>query len=76
MEAEQVPIESPDLAAAVVRLPERLIFIALVYVEGGNTSALDDAYNHLRNAITKVRRDTGAVVEVLIIGDFNRHDQL
>ncbi|KAK6810408.1 hypothetical protein RU639_013833, partial [Aspergillus parasiticus] len=27
-------------------------------------------------AITKVRRDTGAVVEVLIVGDFNRHDQL
>ncbi|KAJ5464915.1 uncharacterized protein N7458_000601 [Penicillium daleae] len=69
VEAEQVPIESPDLTAAVIRLPERLIFIVSVYVEGGNASALDDAYNHLRNAITKVRRDTGAVVEVLIGGD-------
>jgi hypothetical protein len=71
-----VPIESPDLTAAVVRLPERLIFIASVYIEGGNTSALDDAYNHLRDAITTVGRDTGAVIEVLIIGDFNRHNQL
>jgi hypothetical protein len=23
-----------------------------------------------------VRRDTGAVVEVMVVGDFNRHDQL
>ncbi|KAJ5152514.1 hypothetical protein N7492_009794 [Penicillium capsulatum] len=76
MEAEQVPIESPDLTAAIIRLPERLIFMASVYVEGGNASALDDACNHLLNAITKVRRDTGAAVEILIMGDFNRHDQL
>jgi ribonuclease HI len=76
VEAEQVLIESPDLTAAVIRLPERLIFMASVYVEGGNASALDDACNHLRDAITKVRRDTGAVVEVLVMGDFNRHDQL
>ncbi|KAI3014154.1 transcriptional regulator family: Zinc finger, CCHC-type [Aspergillus niger] len=76
VEAEQVPIESPDLTAAVIRLPERLIFMASVYVEGDNASALDDTCKYLINAITKVRRDTGAVVEVLIMGDFNRHDQL
>jgi hypothetical protein len=50
--------------------------MASVYVEGGNASALDDACNHLLNTITKVRRDTGTVVEILIMGDFNRHDQL
>ncbi|KAF4176666.1 hypothetical protein CNMCM8694_005650 [Aspergillus lentulus] len=66
----------PGFTAAVIRLPERLIFMASVYVEGGNASALDDACNHLLNAITKVRRDTGAVVEIVIMGDFNRHDQL
>jgi hypothetical protein len=71
-----VLIKSPDLTVAVIRLPERLIFIASVYIKGGNTSALDDAYNYLRDAITKVRRDTGAVVEVLVIGDFNRYNQL
>ena len=76
IEAEQVPMESPDLTAAVIRLPERLILMASVYVEGGNVSALEDACNHLRNAITKLRREAGAVVEVLIVGDFNRHDQL
>lgn len=76
VEAEQVPIESPDLTAAVIRLPERLIFMASIYVEGGDASALDDACDHLRKAVARVRRDTGAVVEVMIVGDFNRHDQL
>ncbi|KAJ5543771.1 hypothetical protein N7494_005050 [Penicillium frequentans] len=76
VEAEQVAIESPDLTAAVIRLPERLIFIASVYVEGGDAMALDDACGHLRRAIAMVRRDTGAVVNIMIMGDFNRHDQL
>ncbi|KAJ5494161.1 hypothetical protein N7463_010248 [Penicillium fimorum] len=76
VEAEQVAIESPDLTAAVIRLPERLIFIASVYVEGGDSLALDDACGHLRRAIAIVRRDTGAVVNIMIMGDFNRHDQL
>ncbi|OQE33235.1 hypothetical protein PENNAL_c0902G07885, partial [Penicillium nalgiovense] len=67
---------SPDLTAAVIRLPERLVFIASVYVEGGEASALSDACGRLRKAITKVRRDTGTVVEIMITGDFNRHDQL
>jgi hypothetical protein len=69
-----VAIESPDLTAAVVRLPERLIFMASVYVEGGDASALDDVCDHLRKAILKVRRDTGVVVDIMIIGDFNRYD--
>ncbi|KAJ5264644.1 hypothetical protein N7505_007437 [Penicillium chrysogenum] len=76
VEAEQVRIESPDLTAAVIRLPERLVFIASVYVEGGEASALSDACDRLRKAITKVRRDIGTVVEIMITGDFNRHDQL
>mgnify|MGYP002718720533 FL=1 len=76
VETEQVRIESPDLTAAVIRLPERRIFIASVYVEGGDASALNDACDHLRKAIAKVRRDSGTVVEIMIMGDFNRHDQL
>lgn len=69
-------IESPDLIAAVIRLPERLIFIASVYVEGGEASALSDTYNRLRKAIIKVQRDTGTVVEIIITGNFNRYNQL
>ncbi|KAJ5085332.1 hypothetical protein N7532_010103 [Penicillium argentinense] len=76
VEAEQVRIESPDLTAAVIQLPERLIFIASVYVEGGDAAALLETCDHLRKAITKVRQDTGTVVDIMIVGDFNRHDQL
>ena len=76
MEAEQVQIESPDLTAAVIFLPERLIFMASVYVEVGNASALDDACDRPRKAITKLRQDTGTVMEVMIVGDFSRQDQL
>jgi hypothetical protein len=50
--------------------------MASVYVEGGDALALDDACNHLHKAITKVRRDTGTVVEIIIVGNFNRHDQI
>ncbi|EED11619.1 hypothetical protein TSTA_108090 [Talaromyces stipitatus ATCC 10500] len=53
VEAEQVLIESLDLTAAVIRLPERLIFMASVYVEHGDAQALRDTCNHLRKAITK-----------------------
>ena len=69
-------MESLDITAAIVRLPERLIFMASVYIKGGNISALDDACNHLYDTITKVRREIGAVVEILIVGDFNRYNQL
>jgi hypothetical protein len=74
VEAEQVLIESPDLTVAVIWLPKQLIFIASIYIEGGDAQALCDACNHLCKAIIKVQRDIGTVVEVMIIGDFNCHD--
>ena len=36
VEAEQVWIESPDITAAVVRVPERLILVISVYVPPEN----------------------------------------
>jgi hypothetical protein len=71
-----VSIESPDLTAAVIRLPERLIFIVLVYVEEGDTAALLETYDYLRKAITEVQRNIGTALEIIIVGDFNRYDQL
>jgi len=76
VEAEQVRIESPDITAAVVRLPDRLILVTSVYVPGGDPQALRVTCGNLRKAVRDVRRDGGAVVEVVIAGDFNRHDQL
>ena len=76
VEAEQVRIESPDMTAAVVRLPERLILAMSVYVPPENQEALREVCGHVRRTVEKVRRDAGVVVEVVIGGDFNRHDQL
>jgi hypothetical protein len=49
--------------------------MASVYVPGGDTQALRDTCDNLCKAIIKVRRDAGTVVEVMIVGDFNQHDQ-
>ena len=76
VEAEQIPIESPDITAAIVRLPDRLIFVASVYVPGENAQALRDTCAHLSKAIADTRRESSTVVEIVIVGDFNRHDQL
>ncbi|SCO54574.1 related to reverse transcriptase [Fusarium fujikuroi] len=76
VEAEQVPIESPDVTAAVLRLPDRLVFTASVYVPGGDAQALRDTCSKLSRAITEVRRRSGRAVDVMMAGDFNRHDQM
>ena len=75
-EAEQVPIQSPDMTAATVRLPDRLIFVASVYVPRDDPRALRDTCNMLRVAIQDTRRVANTVVDVVLAGDFNRHDQL
>jgi hypothetical protein len=76
VEAEQVMIESPDLTSATVRLPNRLVMVASVYVPGCDPQALRSTCNKLRKAITETRRKAGTEVEVAIVGDFNQHDQL
>lgn len=76
LEADQVQIESSDLTAAVLRLPGRLILVVSVYVECVEKTALTETCHLLRKVILEARRNAGQEVEVLIIGDFNRHDQL
>jgi exonuclease III len=76
VEAEQVPLESPDTTAVIIRLPSRLVFVASVYVPGEDAQALRDMCTNLRKAIADTRRNANTVVEVVIAGDFNRHDQL
>jgi hypothetical protein len=76
VEAEQLMIESLDITAVMVRLPNRPIMVASIYVPGCDPQALRSTCNKLRNAITNIRRKAGTAVEVAIVGDFNRHDQL
>ena len=75
-EAEQVRMESPDMTAAIVRLHERQVLVVSVYVPGGDQQALRSSCSMLRKVIEDVRRNAGTVVDVVLAGDFNQHDQL
>ena len=75
LESEQVPVQSPDLTVALVRLHDRVVLVASVYVEGGVSQALVDSCNDLRGVVLEARRNAGGKVDVVIGGDFNRHDQ-
>ncbi|KAK6206220.1 reverse transcriptase [Colletotrichum tabaci] len=76
VEAEQIQVESPDVTAAVVRLEERLVVVASVYVPGGDSHALRSICDSLRRIVLGTRQRADRVVDVVIVGDFNRHDQL
>jgi hypothetical protein len=76
IEAEQMPIQSPDLTAAVLRLPDRAMLVVSVYVEGENTAALLDAIEMLHQLIQETRAKIGTRVDIVLASDFNRHDQL
>jgi hypothetical protein len=76
IEAEQVPMQSSDLTAAVLRLPDRSMLVVSVYVKGENTAALLDTTGKLHRLIQETRARIGIRVDVVLAGDFNRHDQL
>lgn len=69
IEAEQILILSADLKGAVLRLPDRDMLVISVYVDGKNEEMLHTQVTTFRNA-------TGRRMDVILIGDFNRHDQL
>lgn len=76
LKVEQVAIESSDLTAAVITLPERKILVVSVYIQGVDKQALTDTCALLRDTIMKTRRDEGQIVNVVLIRNFNRHDHL
>jgi exonuclease III len=76
VDAEQVRIEPPDMTAAIVRLHERQLLVVSVYIPGGNPRVLRESCNTLRKVIHDARQNAGTVVDVLLAGDFNQHDQL
>ena len=76
VEAEQVQIESPDMTAVIIWLPECKVLVVSVYVPGVDPQALRDSCNNLHKAIHNARHNAGTVVDVVIAGDFNCHDQL
>ncbi|OAQ59776.1 transposon I factor [Purpureocillium lilacinum] len=76
IEAEQMPIESADLTAAVLRLPARDVLVVSIYVEWNNEQALASVMTLLDGLIRQFRDRTGRRTDVVLAGDFNRHDFL
>ncbi|CAM1503401.1 Fc.00g081770.m01.CDS01 [Cosmosporella sp. VM-42] len=76
IEAEQIPIPSADLTGAVLRLPDRDVLVISVYVEGKNEERLLAIMEILHHQVTTFRNATGRRTDVILVGDFNRHDHL
>ena len=76
LEAEKIQTGSPDLTAAIISLDHRRVLVFSVYVAGGNEEALRNTCTTVRKLISESRRQADKPVDVVIAGDFNRHDQL
>jgi hypothetical protein len=76
IECEHVIVPSADLTVALLRLPGRSMLLASVCVEGGITAALSGTMRLLDDAISTAQRRGGPCLDVVVAGDFNRHDQL
>jgi hypothetical protein len=76
LETEQVPIPSADLTGVILRWPDREVLVVSVYVAGKDEDALHTTMRQLHTTITSFRNSTGKRTDVILAGDFNRHDQL
>jgi hypothetical protein len=76
MKCEQVSVPSADLTVFLLRLPDRSVLLASVYVEGANAAALSETVMLLDTAISTARRRGGPRLDIVVASDFNRHDQL
>jgi hypothetical protein len=74
IEFEQVSAPSADLTVALLRLPDRSVLLASVYVEGVNDAALSGSMRLLDDAVSTAQRRGGPRLDVVLAGDFNRHD--
>ncbi|KAF5719708.1 reverse transcriptase [Fusarium mundagurra] len=76
LEAEQVPIPSADLTGAILRWPDREVLVVSVYVADKDEDALRMAIRQLHTTIASFRSSTGKRTDIVLAGDFSRHDQL
>jgi hypothetical protein len=76
IEFEQVSAPSADLTVALLRLPDRSVLLASVYVEGANEAVLSGTMRLLDDAVSTAQRRSGPRLDVVVASDFNRYDQL
>ena len=63
-----------DLTVATIRLPDRMVLMVSVYVEGGSDEALEGVVGELDRLIRRFRREIGTRIDIILVGDFNRYD--
>jgi hypothetical protein len=82
LRAIPVHINSPDIAAVRIEFRTRTVFLAAVYVpprrqsESTSEQDLSSRIELLRQGILAQREKSKTELEIIIAGDFNRHDQL
>jgi hypothetical protein len=76
LEARQIPVESPDITAAILRLPDRSILLVSLYVPKSNLVQLQQLLHLVQQVIEGTYGESRTRLDILIAGDFNRHDQL
>lgn len=76
IECEQVSVPSADLTVVLLRLPDRPVLLASVYVEGGSGAALEETMRLLDDAVGEAQHYGEPRLDIVVAGDFNRHDQL
>src|SRR3981189_1726231 len=76
LEARQIAVDSADITAAVLRLPDRSILIISVYIPQSDLAALQQMLLLLQQVITSVYCQINTRLDIAIASDFNRHDQL
>ena len=76
IECEQVAVPPADITAALLRLPDRLVLVSSVYVEGRDAKALTEITSLLDQLIRETHERLGTRVDVVFASDFNRRDQL
>jgi hypothetical protein len=77
--ATQIPVDSYDTVAVLVRLQDRLLFIAASYDprDGRSTAARETALAKQSEAVRAAKTEAaGEPVDVLLCTDFNRHHEL
>ena len=70
-----MPVESSDITAVVIWLPQCTILLLSVYVQGIDLDALVSSISSINRVVTSVKQRVERL-EVVIAGDLNRHDIL
>ena len=80
LRSTNVYIPNPDIAACMVHIQNRAIMVASIYIppktDAATANMLSSALSALRTAVQAARRTYNQEVELIVAGDFNRHDQL